>query len=440
MKILLTLIAISLIAALPVISQEKTAADPLPQHATLQACVRYALDHQPAIRLSLIDEEITERAIQSKIADWYPQLNLGFSVIHYSQVPVSVVGGTPIKVSLANSSSGQLSLTQNLFNRDVLLAASSAGDVRKRITQQTARTRIDAVVNVSKAYYAVLVTQKQVELIDEDILRLGTSLKDAYDRYKGGIVDNIDYKRASIALNLANAEKKQIAEQLKVRIASLKEEMGSPSDADLVLQSDSTEMEREALIDTTFTLDYDRRIELQLLETDKHLQEANLQYYKWGFLPSVSAIGNYSMNFQNDGFSQLYRNDYPSSFVGLQLSFPIFTGFKRLQQISQAEWELKRYDEDAASLKSAINTEYTRAIANYRSSVNTYHALKENLALAKDVYQTIQLQYKAGTKTYLEVIIAETDLRSAQANYADALYQLLSNKFDVQKALGIVQY
>jgi len=56
------------------------------------------------------------------------------------------------------------------------------------------------------------------------------------------------------------------------------------------------------------------------------------------------------------------------------------------------------------------------------------------------VYRTIQLQYKAGTKSYLEFISAETDLRAAEFNQTDALYQVLISKLDVQKALGTVQY
>ena len=73
-------------------------------------------------------------------------------------------------------------------------------------------------------------------------------------------------------------------------------------------------------------------------------------------------------------------------------------------------------------------------------NLNDYYMLKENLELARDVYNTIQLQYRSGIKAYLDVITAETSLRSAQSNYANALYQVLSSKLDVQKALGTIKY
>ena len=57
------------------------------------------------------------------------------------------------------------------------------------------------------------------------------------------------------------------------------------------------------------------------------------------------------------------------------------------------------------------------------------------MELAKEVYDVIELQYKSGVKTYLEVVAAETDLRTAKINYYDALNRLLSSKIDVQKAM-----
>ena len=421
--------------------QTHSALDSLAGKVTLQSCVHYALTHQPSVEKSLMDEEITEKEIDSKLADWFPQVNFSYNIIHNPQLPTSIIQGSPpLKVGLTNTSTGEFSLSQTIFNRDVLLASSSAGDVRRRASEQTVMNKIDVVANVSKAFYAVLVTQEEIALLDEDVLRLERSYQDAYDQYKEGVADKTDYKRATILLNNARAERRQTAEFLKARYAFLKEQMGYPPAAELTLAYNSGQMEREALLDTNQTVKLENRIEYQTLLTQKRLQEDDLDYYEWSFLPAVSLFGAYSFNYQNTGYSQLYNLDYPSSFVGLQLSFPIFQGGKRLQEIKQAKLELERFDYDFTALKNAVNTEFVNAIANYKSDLNNYRVLKENLDVAKDVYETIQLQYKAGTKTYLEVISAETDLRAAQINRTNALYQVLSSKLDVLKALGSLQY
>jgi outer membrane protein TolC len=440
MKILSYLLFASFVCAVPAAGQQAGEGDSLLAEGTLRNCVQYALSHQPSIRQSLLDEEITDRRIMGKLADWFPQVNVSLSAQHFYQIPVSIVGGTPVNVSLNNASTGTLSVTQTLFNRDVLLASSTAGDVREAGRHRTTGTTIDVVVNVSKAFYAALLTRQQIRVLDDDILRLEQSLKDAFAQYQGGVVDKTDYKRATVSLNNAKAERTQNVELMKARDAFLKEQMGYPAGGTLELAYDSTQMEDGIHVDTTAAVRYEDRVEYRLLEVEKRLAEANLSYSDWSFLPSLSAFGDYNMNYQSTRIPSLYRQNYPGSFVGLQLSFPVFQGGKRIQEIREASLEVRRAEYDIDIFRNAVNAQYAQALADYRSNLNTYGVLKANLELADDVYRTIQLQYRAGTKTYLELISAETDLRTAELNRTNALYQLLSSKLDVQRALGTVQY
>lgn len=89
-------------------------------------------------------------------------------------------------------------------------------------------------------------------------------------------------------------------------------------------------------------------------------------------------------------------------------------------------------------LKNQINTEYALATASYNANLIDWKTSKDNVDLSKEVYDTIKLQYDEGIKTYLDLMTAETDLKTSQLNYLNALYALLSSKLDVQKALGTV--
>jgi outer membrane protein len=414
--------------------------DSLLQQASLQACVQYALTHQPVIKQSLIDEQITERMIKGKLADWYPQINFDYNLEHYFKLQTAVFAGNTVTLGSKNTSFANLSFTQNIFDRDVLLASSSAKDVRRQSQQTTTNNKINLAVNVSKAFYDVLLNQRQIRLLDSDIVLLQKSLDIALSQYRSGTVDKVDYKRATITLNNANARRKTFAEQIKGKYAYLKELMGYPAYADLPLHYDSVQLRQDAFIDTNQTINYESRIEYQLLQTQKLLQEDNLKYYKWAYIPSLSAFGNYNLNFFSSEFGKLYSQNYPLSYAGLSLSFPIFQGMKRTHEIKQAQLELQRVDYDIIAFKNSVNTEYEQAIATYKSSLNNYNILKDNLTLAEDVFNIIQVQYQAGVKTYLDVIVSQNDLISAQVNYLDALYQLLTSKIDVQKALGQITY
>jgi len=421
----------------PLFSMEVTNSD---SAKTIKDCVDYAIAHQSFIQQSLLDEKITSHEINGKLADWFPQLNLNANFTHNYKLPVTIFQGNPARVGLKNTSAAELSLTQTIFNRDVFLAAGTSADIRELMKQKTTISKIDVVSIVSKAFYSVLLTQEQIALLEEDIIRLQQSVKDTYNQYKGGVVDKTDYQRSTIALNNAEAELKQNQELLKERYAFLKEQMGYPSDAELNIKYDINKMQNEIYVDTTQKVNYENRIEYQLLQSKISLQKANLSYSDLSFVPSISAFANYTYFFQNDNLSKLYNTSYPNSNIGLLLSFPVFQGGKRIQEIEQAGLELKRYNYDIISLKDSINTEYVSAMGAYKSNLNNYYTLQTNLELAKDVYNTIQLQYKSGIKTYLEVITSETDLRTTQANYNNALFQLLSSKLDVQRALGSIQY
>jgi len=187
-------------------------------------------------------------------------------------------------------------------------------------------------------------------------------------------------------------------------------------------------------------LNLNNRIEYQLLLTQRKLQEADIKYYKWGFLPSLSAFGQYNFNYLNNDIGKLYSQNFPNSYAGLTLTLPLFQGTKRVQQLRVAQLQMKRLDYDFVALRDSISAQYTQALAAYKSNVNNYEIQKENLALAQEVYNIIQLQYRSGIKTYLDVITANNDLFLAQINYTNAVYQVLINKVDVQLALGTLQF
>lgn len=410
------------------------------KEGTLGNCIQYALQHQPLIQQSLLDEAIVDKQVQAKLADWYPQLNFNYNYSHSFDLPVAYFSNIYVRTGTFNSSNLGLNLSQNIFNRDVLLASRTAKDVRTQVKQNTSFNKIELAVGVSKAFYDVLLTQQQVWVLNEAIVRLERSLKDALSQYRSGVADKTDYKRATIALNNAKAQQKQSADLVTAKLSYLKQLMGLQDSANLQLQYDTSMMEKDALTDTAAPVQYDNRIEYRLLQTQQRLQQANLQYQRSAFVPSVSAFGNYNVSYLNNEFSKTYSNGFGNSNIGLQLSFPIFQGNKRVLQVRQAELQTKRTDWDMVLLKSRINTQYAQALALYKGNLANYTAQKENVALARDVYQTLDLQYRSGIRTYLDVIIAESDLRTAQLNYYNALYQLLQSKLDVEKALGNIQY
>lgn len=436
-KIKLLIAAILLI---PAITQAQQQTDSLLQRATLEKIVSYALEHQPVVKQAELDQQITEKAIKGRLADWYPQINLSANYQRNFDLPVNIIGGNEVRFGVFNTSNVQANGTQAIFNRDVMLAGKTASTVRLQAGQLTSRTKIDVVVDVTKAFYDVLATTQQIKVGQEDITRLQRSLKDATAQYTAGVADKTDYKRATILLKNAQATLKTNAEMLTYKQAYLKALMGYPQSGDLNIQYDTLQMEQEALLDTNQQLNFKQHIDYKILYTQKGLQKANVEYSQWAYLPSANLYGSYIYNFLNDDFSNLYNIKFPNSFAGVTVSLPVFQGNKRNNKIQEQKLTLKRLDWDLFNLQNNLNTEYTRALAAYKSNLNNYLTLQENVQLAREVYEVIQLQYRNGVRAYLDVTVAETDLQRTRINYFNALYQVLASKMDVQRALGQINY
>lgn len=405
-------------------------------NATLSMLIDFALDHQPAIKQSAINEEITELQIKNKLADWYPQVNFNYNYQRNFQLPTSVFGGNTVQLGVDNNSSLQLTASQNIFNRDALLARRTKEDVNLLAGMQTENTKINLVSGVSKNFYDLLATQQQIKVTDENIARLSRSLKDSRARYEAGLNDKTDFQRATIALNNAKASKKQLEESLNAKLANLKSLINYPSEKELAIQYDSALLEKEIYLDTARLANFSNRVEFQQLQLQSKLQQANITYNKWSYIPTVSANGAYLLNFLNNNFGKLYNTGYPNSYAGISLNFPIFQGGKRKNNIIIAQ---KQLDQTNLSITSFINqakSEYANAMTRYKAGMANYLTLKENMQLAAEVVRIIELQYREGIKTYLELITAQTDLRMAQISYFNAIYDLLSSKIDVQKAEG----
>ncbi len=408
---------------------------------TLTQCVQYALKHQPALKQAYIDQSIADANNKIAYSAWLPQIQGLANYQHYYGLPTVFIPSangqlTAAHTGLTNTSTPEIAANQVIFSPDVLIAARSSHLNTLYAKQNTTSTKIDLVTDVSKAFYDLLLSLQQINVLKEDTSRLLKNQSDTYHQYISGVKDKVDYKQATISLNNSLAQLKNTVETAHARFANLKQMMGYPTNKEFNVYFDTTQMMQDVFFDTTEALNFQKRIEYQLLQTSKRLQKETTAYYQLGFLPSISAFYNYDLEYENNNVPDLFKQSYPYSLWGLNLSIPIFTGFRRTENVRKAKLQEKRTDWDVIELELEINTEYKTALANYTSNLYNLRAMSENVKLATEVYDIVKLQYREGIKAYLDVITAETDLRNSDINYLNALFQLLSSKVDLQKAMG----
>lgn len=409
--------------------------------ATLQQCVSYALNNHASVRQAVIDEEIGKRDIASSLSGWFPQIGADANYNYNVKIPTTAFNGQVIAIGTKHSSALVLQADQKIIDPALLQATKAARYVRLQNAQNTEQSRINLTVEVSKAFYDILTNEEQVKIHDQDITRQKKQFSDSKGQFEAGTVDKTDVNRAEITLYNTEAEKKRTQENLKYKYAYLKELMGLEADKPLQLAYNVDSMEVDMLTDTSQTVSAEKRIEYQQLLTQQKLQALNTSYNKWMYLPVLSASYNYGWDWRtNDGISNLYNASYPRSVFALTLSVPIFQGTKRIQEIRKSQLQEKRIDLDIKNLKNQINTQYEKALAQYTSSMNDWIIAKRNVGLSNEVYRIIKRQYDEGVKSYLDLMTAETDLRTTQINYLNAMYTVLTGKLDLQQAQGNISY
>jgi len=413
------------------------------EYLTLQQCIDYAIQHQPGVNIALINVDVAKTTNLINLSGALPQVNAAGNLVHYLQESNGSTGSGTTTTTTASPKYTfvpGVSVTQSIFNPSLLYAYKSSALYVKQAEQATDSTKIFLVSSISKTFYTLLNNLEQINVLKEDTAQFGKSLRDAYHQYKGGIVDETDYEQAEITMNNTMAQLKQANENVVPQYAALKKLMGYPVDKQFNVVFDTLEMMKGIHIDTTQQLQFEKRIEFQILNTSKGLQDQLVNYYRYSFLPTASAFYNYNRNFQNDHLSDLFSSSYPTSQVGLSLTIPIFTGFSRLNNLHKAKLQRQILDWSETDLKSQINTEYTSALANYKSNYYNLQLLQKNVSLSRRVFFVVTLQYRQGIVPYLNVITAESNLITSEINYLNALFQVLSNKIDLQKAMGNITY
>jgi outer membrane protein TolC len=405
---------------------------------TLQQCIDYALVHQPSLNISLINIDVARTTNKISLAGALPQINASGSLVHNFQT-VSTTSNANYS-PFTNTFVPGVAVSQALFNPSLLYAYKSAPFYVQQAKQVSDSTKILLVSAVSKSFYNLLLTLEQINVLKGDTAEFGKSFRDAYHQYKGGIVDETDYEEAEITLNNTIAQLKQANENVIPQYAALKQYMGFPPEKQFNVLFDTLAMMKSIHIDTTQQLSYEKRIEYQLLNTNKNLQAQLVNYYRYSFIPTISANYNYSRTFENDRLGSLFNTSYPGSLVSLSFTVPIFTGFSRINNLHKARLQQQIIGWQQTDLKSQINTEYTTALANYKSNYFNLQILQKNVALSRRVYFVVELQYKQGIVPYLNVITAQSNLITSEINYINALFQVLSNKIDLEKAMGNISY
>ena len=144
------------------------------------------------------------------------------------------------------------------------------------------------------------------------------------------------------------------------------------------------------------------------------------------FCPAGSAAGRLC---QNGGF-------FTDQQAGINLSFPLFDGFRVRSNVDLASAQLRLAELQLRQQRETVSLEVARARAELHRANAVYAARQQNATEAAEAFRLASLRFTRGLSTQLEVSDAQLALLTAQGTEARATYDLFLAAADVARALG----
>lgn len=435
--------------------------------------VDLAFKNLPDLKNLKIDYAIAVARNKEIVGAAYPQINGSVQLNRFLDIPVTPlpdfitpqVYGVLEQEKVQNSQTGQVvqvpqtdpriipaqfgvpwtaqagfSVQWLLFQPEVFAGILARKEVLNFSEKNIAVAEDKAKENVMNSYYLILTTQEQLKLVNNSVVRLEKLHNDVIQMYKNGFSEKLDLDRSLVAFNNVRSVQNQLNNSLALAFAALKLAIGVPQSDSLVLTDALTpELVKQQLPDGA-DFSYENRSEIRLLQSARRLQQYDLKRYQLQKYPTVATFWNYNRSAFRQDFDFLKSGPqfqwFPSSIVGLSLQVPIFTGGARLQRVKQAQLSIDKLDNNITQTKMLIDFQIEQARIGYRNTILDLDANAANVELATSVYNLSKKKFEQGLGSSFEVITAENELQSAQANYLRSLYNAVQAQIAWKRATG----
>jgi outer membrane protein TolC len=416
---------------------------------SLEQCIDYAVNNKSTVIAAKLDEAGARGRVREVLGAGIPQADASIQLVDNIKIPTTLIPGEvfggrpgvfiPVQFGVKYNATVGLNVNWLAFDFTYFLGVRAARMFAELQQRNTERSRIETAAAVAKAYYAVLVNEKRIGLLEANIKRAEQVLKDTRALYENGLAEKVDVDRIQVTVNNLHTDLEKIQSLIDLSYNLLKFQMGMDLNTPLGLSDTITGIfEETELADTPVEAVAENRIEFKLLQQQRKLQELEIRRHKVGYLPNLVMFGS----LQTQAFRQkfdFYDTDqrwFAASFIGLKIGVPVFDGFQKAARIQQAEAALAKTDQEIKNFKQAVNLESANARIQILNSLKTMIAQKRNMELAAEVLRVTALKYKEGVGSNLEVVEAESSYKIAENNYINAVLDVYIAKIDLQKANG----
>ena len=392
-------------------------------------------------------------------------LSLGGSTAHQADPnrPTNFATGQPDANILSteaerDSSNWSLRLNQTVFNWGGYLALRQADKRLAQAETDLQVTRQDLLIRVATTYFQVLAAEDT--LASEIAAReaIGRQLEQAQRRFEVGLIAITDVQEAQAGYDQAIAAEIGAQQNVATTRELLREiigesimELAGPMEEIPLLRPDPADA--ESWVQTA--LDRNLALISSRIASDIALDDVAIQ--RSVRLPTVSLSGNLgesgsrSTRFNNLVANPLCaqfepircppeetssRTDSESYSVSLNFSVPIYSGGINSSRIQQAVYQHRATLEALERVARATERETRDAYLSVLSEIARVRALRQAVESSATALRATEAGFEVGTRTTVDVLVSQNNLRRAQTNYARSRYDYILNVLRLKQASG----
>jgi outer membrane protein TolC len=417
---------------------------------SLAQAQEYAVQNATKAQNANLDAAISKKRTLEIITEGLPQISGSFNYQYNYELQTNIIpAGTfpgmtkdePVQFGTPYNSSAVLEINQLIVDGRYFLGLKANKAIIAISKDQIEMTAIDLKNQVAKSYYSALVARESKSIIEKNLSVVKTLLNETEAFYKAGFVEELDVDRLKLSQSNLESQLSNTEMQILVSESVLKYQIGLPYEQPIEL---TDKLEATLIADDisaeVSSFDPKSRVEYRMQQTQIQLRGYDAKRFALGYMPGIYGFFNYGYNTFKRINANVFDNQwFPYGSAGLSVQVPIFDSFKKGAQYQQKKLEKQQLENNLKDFENSSKVQVNNAHLNYQTAIQNFKNQKDNYDLADKIYKRVQVKYKNGVGSSFELADADSQLSQAQGNYIQAIYNVLTAKTDLEKALGKIK-